>query len=120
MALDVLPSAYAVGPIVLTLGAMTLSGPRGEVRLADRRFRLMECLMRRPGMLVSCATLIAAMYDDDEADSAEKQLIQQIGILRGLVVGLGAEGTVTIRNEPKVGYAIDVRRNIVRVNLEGM
>ena len=66
------PAVYALAQLNLDTGSRVLAGPRGEMRLADRRFRLMECLMRRPGMLVSTSTLISAMYDQDEADENQQ------------------------------------------------
>ncbi len=112
------PAVYALAQLNLDTGSHTLSGPRGHVMMPPRPYRVLERLMRRPGALVTVSDLVAAMYPDDEPDSAENGLRQQILRLRNVVHMIAGDSVVWIRTEVGVGYAIDVRRPRAPVMME--
>jgi DNA-binding response OmpR family regulator len=104
-------SVYTLAGMELDIESRELVGPRGHHDLADKPFRVLERLMRRPGILVSCSDLLIAMYPDgDEPDTAENVLRHQIRRLRNLVDMITGTGRVWIRNESGVGYAIGERK----------
>lgn len=74
------------GPVTVDLATRTATSPEGSVRLTPLEFRLIECLVRSAGMVVTQKQLIGDVWGPDRLDDTRglrsyiKQLRQKLEI----------------------------------------
>ncbi len=106
------PAADAEG--VVTLGQVTLDGPRREVRVAGRpvdltprEFELLRAFLRSPGRVVTRASLLRSVWGQAYAGEAH-YLHVYVSRLRRKLEAADPDGTASgiIVAEPGVGYRV--------------
>ena len=98
------PSTLRAGNVSLDCGRYTLSTDRGEVRLNNKEYQLMELFLRHPHQVFSSEHLMEKVWGLDS--EAEMDVVwTYIGFIRRKLRQLGAE--VEIRTIRGAGYALE-------------
>jgi DNA-binding response OmpR family regulator len=98
------PAVLEVGDLVLDPARRRVLRAGAEVRLTAREFAVLECLMRRPGEVVSKTEILAQVWDENY--DGDRNIVEvYISFLRRKIdTPFGRSGIVTVRG---AGYLID-------------
>ena len=92
------------GDMSLRRADSTLSGPKGEVRLANKEYQIMELLMVNPGQIISTERFMEKVWGYDS--EAEINVVWvNISGLRKKIVEIGA--SVQIKAARGIGYLLE-------------
>jgi two-component system KDP operon response regulator KdpE len=63
------PPGLALGPVEVDLARRTASGPGGEIRLTPLEYRVLECLARQSGLIVTRDQLMREVWGPEQDDT---------------------------------------------------
>ena len=92
--------AVQLGDVVVDLGASTVRGPDGDIRLTPTEWHLLTALLRRPGKLVGQRQLLQEVWGYDYYGGTRTVDVH----VRRLRAKLGSEHEVLIGTVRNVGY----------------
>ena len=104
------PRPHCIGSITLDPESHQLCGPRGAIRLRPMQCAVLECLIRRPGALITREAFMTVMYPDpdDEPDNAITVLYTTLTQLRTAMQLLGS-CDVAITSDRGAGWVLRVQ-----------
>ncbi|MBP3815352.1 MAG: response regulator transcription factor [Firmicutes bacterium] len=92
------------GDMSLRRGDLSLVGPKGEVRLANKEFQILELLMVNPGQVISTERFMEKVWGYD-SDAEINVVWVNISGLRKKISDIGAD--VQIKAARGVGYLLE-------------
>ena len=95
--------SVSFGNITLDRASFELSGPAGDVKLANKEFQMMELLMARPGNVISVDTFMDHIWGYD-TDTESNVVWVYISYLRKKLKALDAD--VSIKALRNAGYSL--------------
>ena len=96
-------SKLSFGDITLDRASFELSGPGGDVKLANKEFQMMELLMSKPGNIISVDTFMDHIWGYD-TETESNVVWVYISYLRKKLAALGSE--VKIKASRNAGYSL--------------
>ena len=91
------------GNITLDRASFELSGPKGDVRLANKEFQMMELLMAKPGNIISVDTFMDHIWGYD-TDTESNVVWVYVSYLRKKLAAIGSD--VKIKASRNAGYSL--------------
>ena len=91
------------GNISLDRASFELSGPGGDVKLANKEFQMMELLMAKPGNIISVDTFMDHIWGYD-TDTESNVVWVYVSYLRKKLAAVGAD--VKIKASRNAGYSL--------------
>ena len=91
------------GNISLDRASFELSGPAGEVKLANKEFQMMELLMAKPGNIVPVETFMDHIWGYD-SDTESNVVWVYVSYLRKKLAAIGSD--VKIKASRNAGYSL--------------
>ena len=96
-------SKLSFGDITLDRASFELSGPGGDVKLANKEFQMMELLMSKPGNIISVDTFMDHIWGYD-TETESNVVWVYISYLRKKLAALGSK--VEIKATRNAGYSL--------------
>ena len=91
------------GNITLDRASFELSGPAGDVKLANKEFQMMELLMAKPGNIISVDTFMDHIWGYD-SDTESNVVWVYVSYLRKKLAAVGSN--VKIKASRNAGYSL--------------
>ena len=91
------------GNITLDRASYELSGPAGDVKLANKEFQMMELLMAKPGNIISVDTFMDHIWGYD-SDTESNVVWVYVSYLRKKLTAIGSD--VKIKASRNAGYSL--------------
>ena len=91
------------GNITLDRASFELSGPAGDVKLANKEFQMMELLMAKPGNIISVDTFMDHIWGYD-SDTESNVVWVYVSYLRKKLAAIGSD--VKIKASRNAGYSL--------------
>ena len=91
------------GNITLDRASFELSGPAGDVKLANKEFQMMELLMAKPGNIISVDTFMDHIWGYD-SDTESNVVWVYVSYLRKKLTAIGSD--VKIKASRNAGYSL--------------
>ena len=91
------------GNITLDRASFELSGPAGDVKLANKEFQMMELLMAKPGNIISVDTFMDHIWGYD-SDTESNVVWVYVSYLRKKLTAIGSD--VMIKASRNAGYSL--------------